>query len=195
MKTREAVFLLLLAVSAAAAQTKDPWKLPLEERIARRMEHQRAAMTRRAGPGTNTPSRPQFSIDGTKNPELFLPNELMASFLNTTDGEHEADRAAARLSFREAIQSFGWRESHFWRDLDSSAADFRRLARSAESDKGDVNWQKDACASRARALRAMRTLYPRFDEFLYRAVAPRRAIASDRLEDPEWLLWLDGGCQ
>lgn len=196
MNARATILLLLVANSAIAAQKPETWAMPIQERVALRLEHQRTAASRSRVNSTSDPyaPMPRFEINGARTPALFLPNELMSLFLNTFLGS-DAARTAARASYRDAIQSYGWQESQFWRDLDRDAGDFYRLLDTSSSGERDKAWEKEVCASRTRTLRRMRTRYARFDEFLYREVAPRHVVASDRLEDSAWLLWLEGGCQ
>jgi hypothetical protein len=52
----------------------------------------------------------------------------------------------------------------------------------------------EICGARALAHEEMRKRYPRFDEFLYAAVAPNRTLVSDDILSASWLVWLEGGC-
>jgi len=54
---------------------------------------------------------------------------------------------------------------------------------------------RQLCALRATILADMRQKYPRFDEFLYVAVAPRGTYFSDDVRPASWLRWLEGGCK
>jgi hypothetical protein len=194
---------LLLTVFAIAlagpltATDRPAWLLTAEERVALRYDGRKAAERRRIAATRAAPGMPppELVIDGSANPELFLPSELMAFLLSSTVGAHaDPQRSQLRALYGESLETFGWDAETFWSDFERSATTF--IALTANDDEArPPDRSRLICASRAASLTAMRARYPRFDEFLYRAVAPHNQLSSERPPEAEWLLWVESGCR
>ena len=165
-----------------SASERLPWQLPTDERLARRFE-------RLSGPGV------AHAIVGSDTPELFLPGELMALFLTNVMAADQTAAARARESYRHSLAIFTWDAGKFWRDVDDAAAEYHRLTSVITGEAGTADLSRRVCASRVAALTELRRRYSRFDEFLYRTVAPRSGLTIDRSLSREWLSWLEGGCK
>lgn len=187
---------LLFALAASAAeQGRPPWSLTIAERLALRLDPERLADRARryasnAGPGSATP---RFVIEGQREPELFLPYEVMGQLLNT-QLEDEAAQQRIRSTYAAAIRDFGWSPTEFWQDVESIGGEYARLAKSFPPERTDQT-ERRICSSRADALAHMREKYRRFDEFLYREVAPRHTVYGDTVPTAAWSAWLEGGCR
>ena len=172
---------LLLAITNVTAAEQPPWSLTYAERFQAR------ASQRQASNGA------ALVLAGDEKPGMFLPGELMALFLSNTGGERNATAGRMRARYGESLRGFSWEPEAFWRDVDRAAATFHELTAA----NPDLAWEasRQICAARVAALTTMRTRYPRFDEFLYTAVAPRHRLVVQHGGSEEWLLWLEKGCQ
>jgi hypothetical protein len=184
----------LLAFAALAA-ARPPWLLTDGERIAARVDPRNVSERVRAHRdsaegGVSAP----YVIDGQRNPELFLPTELVA-FLATQYFVDERTRSAERAGYAPVLASLQTDATAFWSDFDAAIAEYVTLVREPATGAHPGEKSRSACAARVAALNAMRTKYPRFDEFLYTAVAPRRSIAYSQPEDPQWLALVSRGCK
>lgn len=195
------VFLLLVAIAANAQTAARPaWEWSLDERLEARLdplkmkERLRAHREDMGPPQTASVREPEYVIDGIRNPELFLPYELMNSLMHgvSTDAGF---RERKRESVRQRIREFGWDPDEFWARFErlaerystmsarreaaqqqaTSAAVQERRALEAEAER----LAKDLCAERARIIRAAREAWPakEFDPFLYTVVAPSLSVA------------------
>src|SRR5215212_2012653 len=113
----------------------------------------------------------QFVIDGERNPELFLPWELMDSLLGAVGGDAEQQKAV-RQSYSASLARFGWSEASFWLDMDRFGAAYaaardqsidrqRQLLApgkvgASSSQREIAHLNRELCTSRAEALRAAR---------------------------------------
>lgn len=213
--------LLLPLRTVRGEEPRRPWEWPLEERIAARLDPGRsAARTERerrrraesAARYVGSPVLPpvQFVIDGATEPELLLPFELFGSLLNGLD---EFTGAATRRQYAADLACFGWEEDDFWQFLTAITAGYEQLStralaiqmtlrRSSPAKARALRAELDTlhaamCGLRADALLKLRQTLPRFDEFLYRAVAPNVSL-SGRTPGPgegQRLLWVEGGCK
>lgn len=165
-----------------------PWALTLEERAAKRA----AAESHRSHGGAQTANATTpFRIDGAVTPELFFPNELFTQLV----AQASYDKAASspiRAVYNEYVRLLGWQSDSFWRDVLEATAAYRESIRA--NPRPDPATSRRICSQRAEALTELRRRYPRFDEFLYRAVAPRM---SQVLWHPYSgsVLWIESGCQ
>lgn len=188
-----AVALLLLLAS-----DKPAWKWTDEERVAARLDPQHLKERREAhSVEVEIPldRLSPYMINGARNPELFLPGEVMAMLLSSF-GDDGVLRESDRGHLQESIESFGWNADDFWSDLRLAATDYlHRTQQDDPSKKRTPEQSRALCAARIRALHTMREKYERFDGFLYRVIASRSVTGSEREENAEWLLWLNGGCQ
>lgn len=189
--------------------TRPAWVWPLEERLARRLDpahvRDRARAYRErlhaapATPGvvsTTTGIGPGFVIEGSRNPELFVPTELFESVLRG----FSADKATAdrvRESYRQRIEAFGWDADGFWSRLEPLVADYLDTVAATASIERDLQGAdsaerrrrltadlaaaaQKACHRRAIALRAASAEYGRdeFTRFLYVVVAPSLNVVA-----------------
>lgn len=211
-------------VSLFAQQRHAPWEWTVEERIANRLDpsaimdrvraHQ-AAHANHAGQsalGAVDSTPPPFIIDGNRNPELFMPWEIMDALLENVSGDLRAVQGDRR-AYRDAIEASGWDETVFWSTLERLARSYaaakdavirlqtrtsRRidaLSRSETLERDRLN--HEVCSSRAETLQAARAAFgpAAFDRFLYTAVAPNMAMASIKPTDARTLEWIEGGCR
>jgi hypothetical protein len=193
LRTLSCLWIIIFA-SAALAQERPPWSWTVEERLARRLNPRLLAERSRENArqlGDESADRPKFVIDGRENPELFLPTELMSFFLADAD---DANGQAARTAYGDQLAGFEWEAVPFWHHVDDAAADYYRLLK-LDAQRRTSEIERELCARRFDALVAMRRQYPRFDEFLYTAVARRHTFVSNDVNPAGWLTWLDGGCR
>jgi hypothetical protein len=202
MRRRVAFALIVASTLVVSGQEKrlpkttEAWKWTLEQRIATRLdpagldERRRvAALNNSDGPVTNPA---QLVIEGSRNPELFLPHELM-SFLITDVMLPGDDRH--RATYDPVLADFNWEPATFWNDVRSAAADYLRLQDQVPGRGRSKSVSEQLCGLRAAALAEMRRKYPRFDEFLYVAVAPRKNLSAGDVPSAQWLFWLEAGCK
>jgi hypothetical protein len=211
------VVLTIATLTIDAAETREPlrgskpaWEWTLSERlnsrlnpdeIRRRAEVHRAEMSetsngdRRAQ--SNASPEEIFVVDGTRNPELFLPYELMNALLRGV-GSDAAVRESIRKSYRSRIEQFGWDASEFWSKMDISTAGYAALidAEAAIQDQlverqtpsgrerllaEQAALQRSICQRRAAILRAVRLAFDpgEFDRFLYTEIAPYLSVFAE----------------
>lgn len=187
------VWLLILGyASAAIAGDQPPWTLTNRERADLRKTIERHEPVR--AESTTEPARAAFVIDGREHPELFMPSELIASLLNTQDDDQQVT-VRLRGAYIPWLSQFRWPAPAFWHDLDSAATRYWQLLNAANTPIRSPDTSRAICRERALVLSTMRRKYPRFDEFLYVAVAPPLTLASDSDRPTDWLLWIEDGCK
>lgn len=184
-----AAFMLALS---AAAQEAPPWTLTTAERIQARLDPKRIAMRADAA---KTTSHVGFVIDGGRNPELFLPSELMSFFLSDLITGTPEHRVRDRRSYDPALQQLGWSSVAFWSDVDAVSADYLRLVQEGGGEHRSAELSRRICAERVAVLNTLRAKYSRFDEFLYGTFAPRQSIVAAEPLSAERLLWIEEGCR
>ena len=219
-------FSLLVAIgplSLLAQQPRQPWEWTTEERIARRLDPAAIAERVRVHQGTHpshagqstlntAAAAPAFVIDGNRNPELFLPWEVMDELLENASGDLRAVQPGRR-AYRDAVEASGWDETIFWPTLERLARNYAatkdaairfqmRTARRADTLSRSEILERDrlnheVCSSRAETLQAARARFgaAAFDRFLYTAVAPHMGMASMGATDARTLRWIEGGCR
>ena len=209
----------------AVAARKPAWEWTLNERIAKRLdpvligERARASekdLVERGGfkPEEVIPVR--FTIDGWRDPELFMPSELFNSILAGVRVEQEI-ASGTRTTYRQKILDAGWDVDLFWQTVEEASAEYwkttnERLAiqraalsqpltlaeRRALSIKAE-SLNVPGCRLRAHALQTVRQKLgaEKFDRFLYEAIAPKISISSNLpFGNEEWrLLYIEGGCR
>ncbi|HYI08682.1 MAG TPA: hypothetical protein VEK57_06400 [Thermoanaerobaculia bacterium] len=218
-----ALFLLavLVAVPLCAQSSNEPWKMTVEERIARRTNPELARERVRGGRtvdpsnpvSTNTESQPlKDAFDGKSHPELFLPFEVFRQVIKlafTGDPRHgqlirdglmpEVERLGLPRDFWERFRSVSaihtadlWALDDLGAGVREQSGPARRRAEQAQTLKHD-----DVCRSRADALAAARKEFgrERFDRFLYEVIAVNMFHAADRVPDPALLRKIEGGCR
>ncbi|HYO75119.1 MAG TPA: hypothetical protein VE010_01550 [Thermoanaerobaculia bacterium] len=192
-----AMFLVLAAVLPSSLYAREPWTLTVAERLEKRFDPVHAAerilAQTRMGPSDR--KAPGFVIDGSRNPDLFLPSELMSFLLSHANSGDAVHRHAGRAAYEPVIVTMNWPVTDFWADLEVSAAPHAQLVRENLDSIHDAETSRRICRSKHDALQAMRSRYDRFDEFLYRAVAPRSTFAGEKAMPREWVVWLEEGCQ
>lgn len=195
-KLAAAVIICAIALPAAGETNGDretprraAWEWKLEERLAERFDpvkirerqgayrekhrEQLQASGVPAAPERDYPGQRvvRYTIDGARNPELFLPHELFDSLLSafTTDPE-------VRMKQRQFLMDAGLRaaglDDTFWDEIESLASAYL-LVRFASS--GGVSpTRQEKCRLRYDALQAAREAFgrDRFDKLLYSVVAP-----------------------
>jgi hypothetical protein len=199
----------LLADTEPAAQAnsgtspaKPPWLWTIEERIGERVSP--AARETRRGRALRQGSRfaSEFApVDGSREPELFLPVELVTRLALSTG----AGRERSRELYRREMVSHGWEFDRFWVELHSAAAPYLSLMEQSgvlqreSRGRADLGHLKPAiCAISADLLNTAYEMFGRqeFDEFLYRSVAPGIHMwTADHADTAEALREKDRGCR
>ena len=190
------------AKPSQSASTKPPWLWTTEERIAKRVDPtQREARRARALQTARHIADGWTPIDGSVEPELFLPVELVTSLVLNTDPPHERMRDV----YRAAIVSQGWNYEQFWGVLDSAAAPYLSLMQQSGVLQRETRGRADlsqlaleVCAASFDLLdRAYRTFgQQEFDGFLYRNVAPPiRTSIADHADTADALRKKERGCR
>jgi hypothetical protein len=197
--TRVVPAVLVLLALAAYGQERAPWLLSTDERLALRFDSRAAAERMRVYAQSSddelSAMLPPFLIDGRRNPELLLPSELMAFLLAAIHDAGSARAGSARTRYSLTVEALQWDVDRFWADLDEASSRFAALLRESTVSKRSDETSIRLCESRIAALSEMRKRYDRFDEFLYRAIAPETVLTSDRAPARTWLLWLERGCK
>jgi hypothetical protein len=181
---------------------KPPWLWSIEERIAKRVDPAERAARRARALAKARHIAPGWSlIDGTAEPELFLPVELVTQLVMNTDAPDERWRE----TYRAAIESHGWSFDRFWEVIDSGAAPYLSLMQQAVAQPGKPSGDVDraelsrlVCAASADLLEAAYEAFgtQAFDEFLYGNVAPRlRRATADRADTADVLRHRQKGCR
>lgn len=208
-RTLSAVLLTVLVASLGSAAYAAPpqhsekaaWQWTAEERIAKRVDPvQRAARRARTH---GAPARPAgfTPLDGSREPELFLPVELVTSLILDNAAPHQL----MRNRHRAAIEAAGWDFAQFWVTLDAAAAPYialmnysGQLQRQARGRADLGRLKPQICAAAADLLSAARTTFGNeaFDRFLYRHVAPSiRTEIADHSETAVTLSARSKGCR
>jgi hypothetical protein len=170
------------------------WDLTIEERIALRVDPARRAerwaayveIRRQMGSSSNLPSPEDHDvIDGSINPEVYLPNELFDTLLRELPGENGK---VLRMTTAAQLEANGFDPETFWRELSAVADRYLEVRREHEALRQQLartpgvvsHAETDAfahrrCAARREALAAARAHFgpSRFDRFLYSAIASR----------------------
>lgn len=192
------LLLLCVVAMAACAQNKaqkpdssKPWLWTTEQRLAARFDpaairDRQEAYERRLTPAQQAYMAPQpgenlnsegarYIIDGSRNPELFLPSELVEGLLISGFDPDLTRRHLSRDLYREGISTLGLTEDEFW-SLLLSIEDRSRTA--AEKSSADVDVVQ--CRTLAGILDTFRKRFghQRFDQFLYKTMAPH-AVTSN----------------
>jgi hypothetical protein len=185
----------LVIAGSTVAQEPRVAKLTLEERLERRNDPKdmlrRAYVSARQSTATTGRSA-TFVINGAEDPELFLPFELITMLVGDLNRRTAAD---LRRLYDPELRAFHWDSDLFWSDLTASSKDYMRLNGEVTDSAPSEELSKRICSARADALNEMRRKYPKFDDFLYAAEAPRHTIVSDDILSADWLRWLEGGCK
>jgi hypothetical protein len=194
-----------------APPPREPWQWTLDERLAVRFDPEdmrRRAEERLADladfPGA-TYEEGVCIVNGARDPALLLPFELYNKLLILGFGSKTELWQEDRQEILREAKSLGFGED-FWTTLQTLAREqlqLRETRRQEAKQSGgqqpapSVEEQKAECAKRLETLTAFRAHFgKRFDEFLYRAVAPRTNVAMPPNPDwPQQLRLIEGGCQ
>lgn len=203
-------------------QPKKPaWQWTLDERLAVRFDP-RAGEARiaqekaraRAFPESglpedelyNVPSS-RFSVDGARNPELFLPHELFDHVIHTCFPPDGRDQNLSRRMIERRAAAIGL-GSDLWHRLRKSVAPlvehdlgryqrFQEATRSGQAmEQGEVGVRR--CHLRAAAMESSRKELGEelFLRLLYEAVAPNVSFGYTSEENLQALLrYQEGGCR
>src|SRR4051794_15579664 len=202
-----------VAVSASGGSVPDApiWRWTPAERVGVRLEHHREP---RGGPRVGSLSvtvgtgDARLVIDGQKNPELLMPNELFNALLQGLSDDAQV-RAISRQTLTPRIRAFGFDDARFWMTLDQATSSYRDQLRArnrtvwsqtsgARSEGAALQADLNLCKNRAATLESLRHLFRAegFDRFLYVVVAPTISITADAADEtPAHLLSVEGGCQ
>jgi hypothetical protein len=194
-------FLLVNTTAVAQSKGKAPWELTDSERIILRVAS--AQTVQRLGGSvsggsisTTATSGAPFVIHGGQSPELLMPSQLVSSLLTSVDQSERDSNYRDRLHARHAatVQRLGWVPDEFWNTLSQRARSYNTLISAAGRNRSETA-SIGICRARIATLHELRERFPRFDEFLYSAIAPDMTMATDVRESVEHLSWLEKGCQ
>jgi hypothetical protein len=207
-------FFCFAAIMLLEARAAD---LDNRERAARRADVQ-ANSVRRAiaiSEGRIQAGDDTFIVDGSRNPELLMPTELMHSLPAAFNPDPSLRKYREKWDVRGASQYLGedpWPRLYaVAREYIDAEIEVHRLGmqirRATVAERDSLQKQNDElqegnrlCRLRAEALSRARNAFGRetFDRFLYRVIAPdafRRTSTSSAEAFAETLLWQDGGCR
>jgi len=198
--------------SALSDAAKPPWQWTIEERLRVRFDAEQIGLRVRAhrrdvasGDGTRevlptSTNSEEFVIEGQRNPELFLPHELLSVLLRGVDTDPGA-RDRFRAAFAEDIREFGWDDKSFWREFErltvDAAPDLHHRGGRPKQAADNTESVPDRCRARRAVLVAARAHFgDEFDRFLYEVVAPTLNIAMRHVpeNEPLQLKQLEEGC-
>jgi hypothetical protein len=217
---RKTVLLLVaIAGAAVAQQTKAPWALTVEERIALRTNPDLArerVRDRKRIAATDVRSSNRVpdvdAFDGKTHPELFLPHEVFRNVIGLAFLADPRTGEVVRRGYRSDVERHGL-PADFWDRLRSVSTIYisdataeHNIGRSLHQLSGLARRRAeetlalkriDLCRSQADALTAARREFgrERFDRFLYEVFAVDMFHASDRLLDPALLRRAEAGCR
>lgn len=138
-----------------------------------------------------------YTIDGTRNPELFLPTELFDALLSGLQ-PNAAKAVRQRAFYGKAIERLGYDETTFWSKLESASAPYLPIR--FQTGNLAVGGQPDVkCHERFAALQAARRAFgpANFNQLLYEVVAPTMQF-SEASADPDPIamhLRIEKGCE
>jgi hypothetical protein len=205
------------------SSAKPAWEWSDEERIRMRFDpasiRERATAHAAALPpyahvqaqSAGAPGASQRVIDGSRDPGLFLPAELLDALL---EGLHSnaSFRTHARDALARDIRGMGYSENGFWNKLEQLSAPYRALTSrpknvavkhvtTPDGKTASFLIDVDRCVARHNLLQSARIAFgpQAFQRFLYTAVAPQvwssegeSAHGPDRAQE---LIFVAGGCR
>jgi hypothetical protein len=168
----------------------DPAKIREREIAYEARFPQTSGSPRRArgeGAGTSGKQPVVYMIDGSRNPELFLPYELFDGLLAGLNPNEEA-RHKQRAYLQESIRRLAYDDEAFWALLESISAKYLPLRFGQKKTLSSVEANAIAatkCQERYDALEAARALFGRkkFDIVLYTVMAPVSQYSEATLDD------------
>jgi hypothetical protein len=158
---------------------------------------------------TQAPRASQHIIDGSRDPGLFLPVELLDVLL---EGLHPkaSFRTHARVALAKDIRGMGYSEDDFWNKLQQLSAPYRELTsrpknltikrvKTPDGKIASFPIDLDRCVARYNLLQSARTTFgaQTFQRFLYTAVAPHfwSGESTQRPDPAQELIFVAGGCR
>jgi hypothetical protein len=212
-----AAFLNIAVPLHAQTAGKQPWKWTASERLKKRLDpasmqlRTSRAQARMSASGSNGfGGTGDFVIVGETDPELFLPWELMDTFLSEIGGDAN-HQLRMRRAFQRWIGPLGVDDQKFWRTIEQlsthyAAARERSITLQMKLRNGETKTtlaheveltNREICSARIDALEGARAAFgvENFDRFLYTAVAPHVVIRSSVPTDATALLWSSEGCR
>lgn len=204
---------MLLLLAAQDAPPKAAWEWTNEERIAARKDPLLRIQRREEAFAAGDMQRYDKSdiLVGLRDPELFLPTELMHHLIAAYRREPYAPKGI-RARWASATERFG---EDFWERLYETGRPYfdaearhLQLQLQDQDEKDPAERQRlsteesmvsnSLCPLRVEALRAAREVFGReaFDRFLYEVVAPVARIrgSSSGPDGPFSDLWQEEGC-
>jgi hypothetical protein len=137
-----------------------------------------------------------YVIDGSRNPELFLPHELFDSLMTGLNPDPSM-RSLQRGFYRDAIRLFGYDDEAFWTTLERISGPY--LSYFYNSKFGATPIPDAACKARYEAMEEARHFFGReqFERFLYTVMAPAKQQSTVTMEpDPAVSLrFEESGCR
>jgi len=211
----------LFFVAGAQKSDRPPWEWTLEERIRDRSDPVKARERVAASKAKESNLGVQSvgdgvrldgdSIDGHRNPELFLPIELFRIFVSGAFVEDRKGREVFRTA-RAELSSVPL-PPDFWSGLEeitltymstlNRAQEINREAGAAEGAERrrlqleSETLQARQCRTLAENLDTARKRFGEkfFDRFLYESLAPTAGMGFQRPSTPAELTWLARGCR
>ena len=194
-------------ITMTAAAEEPAWRVPadwdVEARLTMRFDAVRNADRRRVyatdhaaalvqADATDIANVREFIVDGSRNPELFLPHELFDGLM-TAFVDDEVQRFRQRDAYDPGIRALGLDEQQFWTELALVSSSYREI-RLVPASTADAR-----CRARFEALGAARAHFGRraFDRLLYRVVASthQNSFATNDPDPAASLRREDRGCR
>ena len=210
-----------VSIGAPGSPSKPAWEWSDDERIRVRFDptsiRERAAAhagatqpsARAQTQSVGEPRSSQHIIDGSRDPGLFLPVELLDVLLQGLHSD-AAFRTHARVALAKDIREMGYTENDFWNKLQQLSAPYRALTsrpsnlaiqrvKTPDGKIASFPIDVDRCVARYNFLQSARTTFgaQAFQRFLYTAVAPEiwRADTTQWPDPAQELLFVAGGCR
>ena len=187
---------------SGTASGKPAWLWTTEERITKRVNPAEREARRARGLQTARRVAPGWTpIDGSVEPELFLPVELVTRLVLNTEPPNDRMREV----YRTAIAGQGWKYDQFWAVLHAAGAPYLSLMQESgvlqRQTRGRADLSQLQLQTCAASVDLLGTAYKtfgqqEFDEFLYRNVAPPiRTSIADHADTADALRKKDRGCR
>ena len=210
-----------VSIGAPGSPAKPAWEWSDDERIRARFDpasiRERAAAHAAAMPryahaqaqSAEEPKSSQHIIDGSRDPGLFLPVELLDVLLQGLRSD-AAFRMPMRVALAKGIREMGYSENDFWNKLQQLSAPYSALTsrpsnmtvQRVKTPDGKITSfpiDVDRCVARYNLLQSARTTFGAqvFQRFLYTAVAPevRQAVTTQQIDPAQELIFVAGGCR
>lgn len=201
------LYVLVCSASIRAADPAKPWEWTLEERLAVRLDPEKLAKRQEIEDAASRVmgrelqrrhTAQNYAIEGSRNPELFLPHELFDMLLTgfVPDAKRQAHQ---RASMRPGIVAAGFDEEIFWAKLRSAASQYIDTYTYPAPGRSRSSVPYAMCRDAFLALNASRQVFGRetFDRLLYEVVAPgtQFAEATSAPDPAAELRFIANGCQ